>query len=326
MNSDISEKTEQVSIWRRFWKDRTIRTVVLALLLIIGMGLLRPDRTAGMYPREYWAKKIAWRHCADMVLTGDSRVLMALSPVVMQEKFPNKRIRNYAFGGNWYSVEYLEAVERVLIPDTQEKIIVMGITPNSLSEKADEEGNFIELSDLSKKDIYFDIHFAPLVYFFEPMSFRDAAQGMFPNLAETHTVKDYKVNGWVGVHKTPAEGRNELKRYRKIYEKRKVSDKTIGIVMDYVTKWTHSGIRIYGFIAPSCRDMVALEEEMSGFNEAEFVDAFRATGGVWIDIDPGCYESFDGSHLQDHAALKFSGDLALRIYEIEQIKETVSNN
>lgn len=297
-------------------KDRTFRTIALSLLLIITMGSLRPDKTEGMYPKQYWASKITWEHCADMVITGDSRVLMAVSPAIMQEKFPNKHIRNYAFGGNWYSIEYLEAVERMLIPESREKIIIMGITPNAVSEKG-EIGNFIELSNISKQDAYLDIHFAPVVYFFEPMSFRDALHGLFPSLAKTHTVKDYTKDGWVGVHKIPSGGRNELKRYRKIFEKRRVSDETIGNVIRYVTKWTRSGIRVYGFIAPSCEDMLQLEEKFSGFNEPEFIKLFKSAGGIWIDIDPGRYESFDGSHLQDNAALEFSRDFTNRLYELE---------
>ena len=66
--------------------------------------------------------------------------------------------------------------------------------------------------------------------------------------------------------------------------------------------------------------MVELEKELSGFNQAEFVDAFKEAGGIWIDIDPTAYDSFDGSHLQSQSALELSRDLALKIYEIEEQK------
>jgi hypothetical protein len=316
MNSDASTELKEAFILRRVWRDRTFRAVALAFLFVIAMGSLRPDKSVGMYPKQYWATKITWKHCADVVVTGDSRVLMALSPAVMLEKFPDKRVSNYAFGGNWYSIEYLEAAEEVLIPESKEKIIIMGITPNAISEKG-EIGNFIELSNISKQDAYLDIHFAPIVYFFEPMSFRDAFQGMFPSMANTHTVKNYTADGWVGVHKIPSGGRNELKRYRKIFEKRRVSDETIHNVIKYVAKWTRSGIRVYGFIAPSCKDMLELEEKFSGFNEPEFIKLFKSAGGIWVDIDPGRYESFDGSHLQDNAALEFSRDFTNSLYELE---------
>lgn len=299
---------------------RTVKTLIVSVLLIVGMGMLRPDKPVGMYPNQYWATKIRWRHCADVVLTGDSRTLMALSPAEMQKKLTDRRIFNYGFGANWYSLEYLEAAENVLDPRSGKKTIIMGISPNSLTQKARQVGNFAELRERSKQDAYLDIHFAAIVHFLEPMSFRDAFQGMFPSLAETHTRKEYFADGWMAVNKEPAGGRNEVKRYRKIYEQNQVSDRTIENVISYVSKWTNSGIRVYGFPPPSSREMVEMEKDMSGLNEAEFVAAFRKAGGMWIPVDQSRYASFDGSHLEDDAALQFSRDLALRIGEFERLK------
>ena len=83
-----------------------------------------------------------------------------------------------------------------------------------------------------------------------------------------------------------------------------------------VSGWTGKGIRVYGFLMPSCREMVELEERDSGFDHGQFVQDFEKAGGIWIDMDPCRYDSFDGSHL-GHAALQFSRDLAERIHELE---------
>ena len=85
MNSNPSTELKEGMTLSRIVKDRTFRTVALSLLVIITMGSLRPDKSVGMYPKQYWASKITWKHCADVVVTGDSRVLMALSPAVMKE-------------------------------------------------------------------------------------------------------------------------------------------------------------------------------------------------------------------------------------------------
>ena len=96
MSSDASCENPEAFSWRRVLKDRTCRTIALALLLIVGMGLMRPDKPAGMYPKKYWANKIGWRHCADAVLTGDSRTLMALSPAEMKKEiWENLGIRKW---------------------------------------------------------------------------------------------------------------------------------------------------------------------------------------------------------------------------------------
>lgn len=317
MSSKVSKTTKETFILKKAWKDRTFRTAALAFLLVIVMGLLRPDESAGMYPKEYWATKIGWRHCADMILAGDSRTLVSLSPAIIQEKFPDRRIYNYGFAGMMYSVEYLEAVEDVLDPQSKDKTIVMGITPNTLLEKTVAIGNFSELKELSKQDLLIDIYFAPFIHFFEPMSFHDAAQGMFPSLAESQTVKKYTADGWVGVHKIPTV-RSELKNYLKLFDLYTVSGKRIDNVVNYVAKWTNSGVKVYGFIAPSCKEMVELEKEHSGFDKTEFIKLFKAAGGKWIDTDPGQYDSFDGSHLLDNAAVEFSKDFTERLYEIEK--------
>jgi hypothetical protein len=259
------------------------------------MGMLRPEKPLGMYPKEYWATKIGWKHCADIVLTGDSRMLIGVSPAQMQKILNDRRVVNYAFGSNWYSQEYLEAVEQVLDPQSHKKTIVIGISPHSLTEGEDGMGNFFELRSMSKSQAYLNIHFAGLMEFLEPMSFRDAFQGLFPFLSETQTRKEYFADGWVAVNKNPAGEKREPKRYRQMYEKSQVSKRTIETLEHFVSKWTQSGINIYGFLLPSCREMVELENKMSGFNQAEVVSLFEAAGGVWIDVDQCHYESFDGS-------------------------------
>ena len=77
------------------------------------------------------------------------------------------------------------------------------------------------------------------------------------------------------------------------------------------------GINVYGFIVPSCEQMVRVEREMSGFDEDSFIAKFKQAGGTWIDVDVDKYECIDGSHLQDTGAIQFSEDLAALIQQAE---------
>lgn len=327
MSSDASGENPVVLAFRRAWKDRTCRTVALALLLIVGMGSMRPDKPVGMYPKKYWATKIGWRHCADAVLTGDSRTLMALSPAEMQKVLDYDRILNFGFGANWYARQYLETVEEVLDPKSDKKAVIIGITPHALTFRTKGLGHFMNFIKVSKQDIYFDIHLAALLNFLDPMSFRDAYQGLFPSLAPTHTRKEFFADGWVSVHKQPTGKRREVKRYRGIFKQRQVSQKTIDILLEFVTRWNGLGINVYGFMLPTCKEMIELEATVSGFNQPEFIEAFEQAGGIWIAVDQDGYDSFDGSHLQDIGALEFSRALAISIRDIEQQKnKTVGFN
>ena len=301
---------------RQIISDRAVATFLLAIILMMIMGSLRPDKSLGLYPKQYWAIKIHWKNCADGVITGDSRVLMGIAPEELEKVLPYRQIRNYGFGANWYSRQYLEATESLFLEDADNRAVFMGISAHSLTNRDTVQGHFIELSQQSKQDAFLDIHFGALVNFFEPMSFRDAMQGLIPSLAPTHTQKNYGTDGFVAVHKQPLV-LDEVKRYRKIFENRKISDEVINTIMEFVKKWKSQGIDVYGFIMPSCPEMVDVEQRFSGFDQNAFVADFKRAGGTWIDVDLCKYECIDGSHLQDSGAMQFSQDLAMSIHRAE---------
>ena len=305
-------------------KDRTLKTAILAGILILAMGSVRPDKPLGTYPSKFWADKIQWRHHADVVITGDSRVLGGVSPGHMQQILEDRRIVNYGFASNLYLPQYLEAVEQVLKPQSDYKTIILGITPHSLTEDPDVTGQFFELKRLSKQDIFIKIHLAGLISFFDYMSFHDAKLGLFPSLAKRRTIKECFANGWLAYSKKPPGKKRELKKYRRMYKRHRVTPTMIKNLMSYVTQWSESGIRVYGFLVPTCKQMVEIENRLSGFNKNKFVATFNAAGGIWIEIDPAGYDSFDGSHLQRESALEFSRDLAMKIAVIEQKDTKIS--
>jgi hypothetical protein len=284
------------------------------------MGMLRPNKILGMYEKRFWATKISWQDYADVVVTGDSRVLGGISPGRMEEILKNRRIVNYGFASNTYVPEYLEGVEQVLKKQSDKKTIILGITPHSLTEDPDITGQFLDLKNLSKQDIFMDIHFAALMSFFDYMSFRDVLLGIFPRLASSHTYRELFADGWLAYSKDPPGEKRELKKYRKIYARCRVSPKMIENIMSYTSRWNESGIRVYGFLVPTCTQMAELEKEFSGLNLNEFETSFEEAGGIWIDIDPAAYDSFDGSHLQRELALELSQELASKINEKEEKK------
>ncbi len=305
--------------------DRSAQAIIIAAVVIFCMGSLRPDKPTGMYPKQYWAVKVGWEHCADAVIAGDSRVLMAVSTDELGRVLEGMRIYNYGFGGNWYSEEYLKATRRVLDPNSDNKTVFFGISPHSLTDRTDVVGHFLELSEVTGDNRFLSIYFSGLIDFFEPMSFRDAFHGLFPSLAPTHTSKHYEENGWIAVHKYP-EKRNEIERYQKLYDEQQVSEKIIQNVLDFTRKWTSSGIKVYGFIPPSCPEMVKLEDQLSGFDEEKFVQDFREAGGTWIEVDLGAYATFDGSHLQDFAAVEFTRDFSENLTTVRQLaRDTAAN-
>ena len=77
---------------------------------------------------------------------------------------------------------------------------------------------------------------------------------------------------------------------------------------------------MYGFRPPTVEEVVALENELSGFQEEEFKAAFETAGGNWLDVDRFGYPSHDGCHLRRDGAVVFTRDLSKMILAAEEKK------
>ena len=102
----------------------------------------------------------------------------------------------------------------------------------------------------------------------------------------------------------------QLEDYRAAFENSKVSDDLVDGVMAAVRRFRESGIVVFGFRPPTTIAMFELENELSGFNESDFAEKFRAAGGIWLRFRHGVYPTYDGSHLNAYVAVRFSKDLA----------------
>ena len=150
------------------------------------------------------------------------------------------------------------------------------------------------------------------------MSFHDAEIGLCPSRAHAHTQKEYFADGWVAFTRELPGKKKEIKRYLRTYESKQVDSKFVDNLIRFVSRWKKSGIKVYGFLVPTCQQMAELEKNFSGFHESEFKESFRNAGGIWIDIDGRKYDSYDGSHLLREFAEILSRELASKILEKEQ--------
>jgi hypothetical protein len=310
---------------RCFFIDRTARTLMLTVLLLVIMGSSRPEKNRGLYPDAYWARKSGWEKCADMVLAGDSRVLIALSPMEMQKYFPGTRIYNYGFGSVWFSKEYMESVKDLLDPKSEDKTIIMGISPHSLLIQDVETSQFYRINNMSDRERFMETYLGGLEFFFSPLSFKEALKGILPSMADYHVKKHFFLDGWVAIHKEPDSMRKTFRNYRMYYEEQKVDPGTIENIISFIEECVGQGIKIYGFVPPTCREMYEFEAAESGFDEEDFIRRFEDAGGVWIYVDPVAYHSFDGSHLQDDSAIQLTNDLCEKIIKKWALKSGIEN-
>jgi len=106
-----------------------------------------------------------------------------------------------------------------------------------------------------------------------------------------------------------------LNSYEFIFDDNQVSDSIINLVVQHVSEWVTSGIRVYAYRPPTVNSMVSLEDHKSGFKESFFVADFEKAGGVWINIENDGYISYDASHLQKESAIELSRSIRKYIFE-----------
>ena len=323
-------------------RDRSVVALALTVAAVGGIFLVRCRSKPTMTPDQYWAMKASWRNCADVVLTGDSRVNIGANPQAMRPALPGRTILNFGFFGNGYTADYLHRARGVLRQDGS-RIIVLGITPISLTSHTQSDNNFVQamkdfeaqkkrwaaVTDLlawlrvpappltiEKAFRVSDDLQAEIDVLAEPMTFENAVNSMVHWNKRSHT-NDYRPDGWMEVQSTRDDYRAELNDYEAMFKSDKTQPAVIDGLLKQVRQWRKEGVRVYAFRVPTSDEMFALENRISGFDEQAFTAGLKDAGGVWIAMDQRAYHSYDGSHLRYDAAIRMSQDLAAKIAAAE---------
>lgn len=293
--------------------SRSHLTLLTALLLIGLLAWLRPaPPETGLSTASFWTRKMLWEKEFDVVLAGDSRMYRGLSPGEMRRVFGGYRIANFGFSACGFGKHYLARLPRLFDPASRQKILVMGITPNSLTEKSAEVDNsFLARLHENRLEQYANLLFGDFLKPFDPYNYRELRNAL-KNRRQGY-FQHYYEDGWVASYKLPEDPGDALDEYRKNWSEQKVSRRVEAELIATVKKLTASGIRVYGFRPPTTQAMYELESAMSGFDEAAFRDRFQKAGGIWLDFPLGRYPSYDGSHLRRDGAVLLSRDLARAI-------------
>lgn len=308
-----SIKDKELSIFRKVIQERSLIAVALSCLLAGTLGWARGwDR--GVYEGRFWIMKLDWKHCSDVVLAGDSRVGSGLSPAEMTGYLKDRRILNYAFDGCGFYKEYLEAIPQVLDPESDRKMIVMGITPRSLISSIRND-HFIYGNKKRKGHSSTILAYSnDLLQFLRPMTLKELLSTVLPYENTKYFFRKDHMDGWSA---RQILGQDIMSIHPE-YVKNKVSSGIIDGVIEHVRTWTESGISVYAFRPPTTVETFELENLHSGFGEESFVKAFQDAGGIWIDVDQTAYPSYDGSHLCPDGAIEFSHDLSRKIAASEE--------
>lgn len=305
-------------------QDKTVRTFAIAAVLIAVLGAARPKQPgiSGLPEELFWMRKMQWRQQFDVVVAGDSRVYRDVAPNAMSRALPGLRIANYGFSGGGYAPEFLDATRRLLDPKCKKPIIVLGLTPHSLTGKAEAKNGFLDNGNMDPFAKLALLRLPGPFLFLSRYSQEESKMLFVRHAPPVVYYSEFREDGWVRSAKKPESRQEAIPQYRIMFaEGNSVSEHIVSRVMRRIRKWTAQGIAVYALRMPASPEMMKLENEMSGYRERDIAARVAKAGGMWLTFDYAEYHSYDGSHLTGEAAEAFSYDLASAIARREQIKK-----
>jgi hypothetical protein len=296
---------------KRELSHKIVGTISLVLLFAFVIHYTRPkkDYSKLMYD-WFWTSKTHYSKDNNIVVLGDSRTYRGISTETIKSVFPNQEVLNLGYSSGGLNQYMFDVAFSVLDQSAELKIIVLGVTPYSLTEEARKNEHYKQELERPLADVIERNYINPYLSVFESIKFTDYVG----NNRGVNYVQVFHKNGWVESCKIPENKTEALASYEKTFIETGLSQKSVNETLNFVSRMKKEGVEVYGFRPPSSKGMEKLEDKMSGFNENEFKVLFGRSGGVWIDI-PGkfSFNSYDGSHLHYQSAKELSFILGKKI-------------
>lgn len=287
-------------------------SVSLSLLAVVLFGLYRPKlKLSSFADDKFWLDKVFTNEYFNVVLGGDSRVYRGVNPVNLAIGLGDSslKILNYGISSAGFSQEMLNDITQKMAVNQEKKMIVLGISPYTLTPQACINWQLHYLKKHQKEDVFLKKNIIPKYFsLFEPI----AITKLFKVIAKAEEegydqVHDY---GWKSAHDYVMQPTYSLALYKKNFLHNTVNPKVIDTLQSQIQKWTKAGITVFAYRPPTTREMEVLENIEGGFDEALTRKKIETAGAVWLDIpDRFGYQSYDGSHLSAEEANRFSLEL-----------------
>ncbi|MDA7609813.1 hypothetical protein N8669_00960 [bacterium] len=303
MNNSMVNTYKKISFRIRFVATLAI---TVALLGFISSRLPTESKYQGGRKSQFWREKRSWSNCADIVISGDSRSYRGIIPAEMQYgNESNLDILNFGFSAVAFTEDYLVATKEVL-KDNGARIILLGITPNSLTLGAARENGFTQTSqDLAAQSVAAPA-FAPILEALSPMhprSFLNAVFGIQENWrTRDGYYQDFQVDGSIPSTRVPEVPDSATPFYEELFSNNQVSEELIRDLLTFVSECSNSGIAVFALRVPTSEEVYNIEERESGFDQENFVKQFEFAGGEWLNIPTTGYQTYDGNHVHSNSA------------------------
>jgi len=289
-------------------KKKIYIVIFITPLVIMAFGLLRKKPSISEFKSKYfWTNKFESLVKHNVVIYGDSRTYRGVNPSLVI-KNQNLSAFNYGFTSAGYNDSIYHFLDE-RISKKKEPIVLLGITPYSLTKEASQTKFYFQEKNRGEYDKFQRLYLDKHLTFFDRIKIEEY---LFSN--RLIVKQEFNIDGWVSSQRAFIDTLDGLNAYKNIFNNNQVSNNIINSLMAQVKKWTLQGVKVFGFRPPTCVSMENLENTKSGFNENKFIQQFVKNGGKWLEIDLNGYQTYDGSHLNKESADKLSDQLNQLIF------------
>lgn len=287
-------------------------TFLIAAILIVVLGQLLPKKPEKYLKDRFWVLKTHKKADCNFIVLGDSRVYRGISPYEIECILPEFKVQNFAFSNGGLNTAMFDAAEKKLVSD-QPKIILLGVSAFSINYLS--KANKLYLQELSrpKEEVFERRYLNKYLNYFSPVTPEEVRDLINKVRPPVNYISIYHDNGWVESEKFPADTMEAMPYYKKDFALHTTDYKLVDELCERINSWNNAGIKVFAFRPPASVPMVALEDSVGNYNEQLIKMKIEKAGGLWINIDPTKYKTYDGSHLFKGDARKLSIKIATEI-------------
>ncbi|MBN1924794.1 MAG: hypothetical protein JW798_03065 [Prolixibacteraceae bacterium] len=288
-------------------------TLLLAAFMVGALSFVMPKNKEKYLGDMFWSRKTFAPAKYDVVIMGDSRIYRGVSPDIVEKHIPGKNVFNFGYSNGGLNPFMFKAAESKLNKNRKTKIIVLGITANTITGYTKNNDQYIQELNRPREEVLERLYFNPVLYWFSATSPDELKDNFKDGKDTSYYLSEYHMNGYVESEKYPADTMEALPSYTKDFSSFKVEKESLDALFGQVKRWKEKGISVVAFRPPVSYSMRALEDTMGLYNESFIKTGIEQAGGHWIDIDFTKFKTYDGSHLDKPSAVKLSEEIGKQL-------------
>ena len=283
----------------------TIAIIVLFKLLLPG-----PTNNKEM-ESSFWSNKTHSTNDFDIIACGDSRIYRGISSDILRNIKLDLSFLNLGYSSAGLSNEYLDFVVSKFNPESKKNILIVGISPHSLTKEAKKNVALKSYLKLSCFEVFRYRYLSSFLKEFAPYKPLKLIKQKKNNYLQT-----YNEDGWVASDNIKPDSTRALKSYKKIFNEYKVSQNDMLLTINKLKQLALSGINVIAFRVPTTVQMERLEDSISGYDESFVKNSLIQHSINYLDFQNSDFASYDGSHLNEKSARKLSEQIGEKIKEL----------